>query len=584
MSTTSDRKGKSNAYTRAAQFPNDFDALSETVLMCKFCCHQVDWEKKDTVTGHIDTQKHKQVKFEAGGKAKIQTSLESTMPLQDKKQEMILDFVQMMMEANIPIEKKDKMDAWLKKYVPNAGFIPKAEALRKVYVPKVIEKEKNKIKEKIKDQPLSIVIDSSPDRKARNVVNTIAISGISGEKFLLNTTFLDSVNNVTLFHTIDSVRQDYGIKWVNIDHLVCDSAKYNTALFKSMKTTINPKMRLIRCWAHLLDLISDTWQDAPIFSKVHQVTAKFQSLMNKSSPRKARYIQFLMDKKASSIKCMPTIVLSRWNTWFRAVEYLYYYIDYIKDFIKKEQETQDHSEIVSSLMELFSDQESYYEVKLLVAFAFENAKQFLDIIEVFETSKGITHKAYNLINNLYQNLRFNIHSQDFGDAVNDIIDKLSMNRDYWIKEFRNLYRIAWLRTDGLMKGYEGLDFLKAVRVFDPSQLCHLSKKIDDYKNVFDLSNPNLHKQFETYLNSDVMFEEGEDLVKWWKEFESNCPELATLAIRSLNVPVASVDVERSFSMYRDILTDKRCGLTLSSLNSLCIINYNRNFNDDSDTD
>jgi hypothetical protein len=82
---------------------------------------------------------------------------------------------------------------------------------------------------------------------------------------------------------------------------------------------------------------------------------------------------------------MPDIVLNRWNSWFRAVDYLYKYIDYIKDFIKKEDETQDHSQIVSNLLELFNDQESYYEVKLLAAFISENAQRFRDIIESFET-------------------------------------------------------------------------------------------------------------------------------------------------------------------------------------------------------
>jgi len=46
----------------------------------------------------------------------------------------------------------------------------------------------------------------------------------------------------------------------------------------------------------------------------------------------------------------------------------------------------------------------------------------------------------------------------------------------------------------------------------------------------------------------------------------------------LNTPVNSVDVERSFSMYRNILTDKRCRLIESSIEALSLINYNVNFN------
>jgi len=104
---------------------------------------------------------------------------------------------------------------------------------------------------------------------------------------------------------------DYKIKWENIDHLICDSDPYNPKLYKSICGTINLNIRLLRCWAHLLDLVSDTWQEAPLFSKSHILTNKFQFLMNKSSSTKSRYIQFLNEKKAPSVKSMPSVVLSR---------------------------------------------------------------------------------------------------------------------------------------------------------------------------------------------------------------------------------------------------------------------------------
>ena len=45
-----------------------------------------------------------------------------------------------------------------------------------------------------------------------------------------------------------------------------------------------------------------------------------------------------------------------------------------------------------------------------------------------------------------------------------------------MKEFQNLYNLSWKKLDNLMKNYEGLDILKAVRVFDPAQLEALPKK------------------------------------------------------------------------------------------------------------
>lgn len=84
------------------------------------------------------------------------------------------------------------------------------------------------------------------------------------------------------------------------------------------------------------------------------------------------------------------------------------------------------------------------------------------------------------------------------------------------------------------------------------------------------------KQFETYLRSDLESCDNLGLIKWWKDFQINCDQLSKLAIKSLSIPVASVDVERSFSLYRDILSQRRCSLSLPSINTLNMFNFNNN--------
>ena len=68
------------------------------------------------------------------------------------------------------------------------------------------------------------------------------------------------------------------------------------------------------------------------------------------------------------------------------------------------------------------------------------------------------------------------------------------------------------------------------------------------------------------------------LIPFWRSLESVFPNISKLAIKCLNTPVTSADVERSFSMYRNIVTDKRCRLKESSTEALSLINYNVNFN------
>ena len=486
----------------------------------------------------------------------------------------------MMLECNIPLNKREKMTTWLNKYVPNAGSIPCSNTLQKEYLPKVLQRYKEEIIQKIKDKPLSVIIDASPDRLSRQVVNTIVQCELSGEKFLLNTTFLDSVNHLSLFGIIDSVRQDYGLKWKNFDTLVCDSASYNKKVYKTIKDGINPKLRLMRCWTHLLDLVSDTWQDSCLNNKVHTLVAKFQQLMNKSSSRKARYLQFLRDKKVPNVKGMPTVVLSRWNTWYKANEYLYEYLPYIFDFLKDEKANQEASDLVERIFELLNNSREFAEIKLMIAFNTEKANIFHDIIEKFERSSGFAHQAYNMIMNLWNHLRFAIYQGDYGEVINNIICTHGMDKEYWNEEFQKLYKIAWKKLDTLIKGYESMDFFKLMRVFDPSQLKTLTKDIKEYELVFNLSDPPLLKQFKAYLvsNMDMFYEPN--LREFWRGMSLNCPELSKLAIQSLNTPVTSVDIERSFSMYRDILSHKRCSLKLSSINVLSMANYNKNFNNE----
>jgi len=94
----------------------------------------------------------------------------------------------------------------------------------------------------------------------------------------------------------------------------------------------------------------------------------------------------------------------------------------------------------------------------------------------------------------------------------------------------------------------------------------------------DSTNKVLKNQFVAYLKSESQIDESLSLVQFWHNLKTICPSLSNIAIRSLNVPVTSIDVERSFSAYRDILSHKRTSLKLLSINVLSMTNYNSNIN------
>ena len=71
--------------------------------------------------------------------------------------------------------------------------------------------------------------------------------------------------------------------------------------------------------------------------------------MNKCPLRKTRYMEYLKKLGVLNAKFMPTVVLTRWNTWYKVIKYLDEYIIPIRDYIRKEKREQEESELVNKL-------------------------------------------------------------------------------------------------------------------------------------------------------------------------------------------------------------------------------------------
>jgi hypothetical protein len=115
---------------------------------------------------------------------------------------------------------------------------------------------------------------------------------------------------------------------------------------------------------------------------------------------------------------------------------------------------------------------------------------------------------------------------------------------------------------------------KAVRVFDPRQLAVLSHDIGDYSAIPSLQDPT-HTLLEEWLIY-VQYDCDElpnpfNVNEFWKGVKTRFSNLAVIAIW---MPVASVDVERSFSQYKHIINDRRESLTEENTKRLLLLHYN----------
>ena len=139
-------------------------------------------------------------------------------------------------------------------------------------------------------------------------------------------------------------------------------------------------------------------------------------------------------------------------------------------------------------------------------------------------------------------------------AFEDTVDKLSQ-----------YYRPAGRRRFS----QHGLDFLKAVRVFDFKQVSLLP--CDELiKKIPGADNRNVLAEFTAYkaMAGDVSSETA--VVSFWHASSDRFPLLSRLALRYLSVPTSSVDV----SQYTTVSAPQRQRLSTSNLANQVIIAKN----------
>ena len=121
-----------------------------------------------------------------------------------------------------------------------------------------------------------------------------------------------------------------------------------------------------------------------------------------------------------------------------------------------------------------------------------------------------------------------------------------------------------------------IEFFPAVRLLDPTQHATLNTNFAMLKLPF--VKPQVQQEWQQFINicSDPSSISNPDLVLYWRSllYTSTLPTLASIALSSLAVPPASVDLERSFSIYKNVLADSKQNLKFENLATLVQVKFN----------
>lgn len=174
--------------------------------------------------------------------------LNTVVEASESKKAAIKDLICAFVQADIPLEKVDKLKSWLRMYLREGGNIPSGNALRRDYLPGVFENYLITIKQMFSGKKVSLIVDETTDSRARSVVNVLF--NYRDLTKLVVVDYLDIVNNSTIGQLIVRILVDWNISFHDTRLIVSDSAAY---MKKCVREVLRPIMPQIMHQTYLIN-------------------------------------------------------------------------------------------------------------------------------------------------------------------------------------------------------------------------------------------------------------------------------------------------------------------------------------------
>jgi hypothetical protein len=422
--------------------------------------------------------------------------------------------------------------------------------------------------------------------------------------YLVHTEFLsDSINAYKLQELIFLVINKYfGDKEnLSIDKgkkkliaIATDNAEY---CIKGVNDFSEHAQHLIhmRCYSHIISLIGDALFKAKEMIEVKNLLRAVNSYFLNSSHRKHLYRDYLR-KRGFPVNIPPQYYEARWGSFYDCLVFMENSVANLADFIvnlDRGGAAKDTSKAhFKALANIF--------VKTIQENADSVALQHEHVSKIKKSLSDLV-KATNYLKELTEYLE-----KTSAARVHKVYDKLMMlKRNLEEKQALDGWREALAKLNKYLDPTQNrsIAFLQACRVFDPTKLHSLKLdlitnyclNIEQYASkipVLQIAYENPEKR-DKLLDEWMVYTQAKDplpgldsasanvnwdIVQWWKDYSitRNCIILSSIAISCLSVPVSSIDAERTFSKYRDILTIRRHKLEPKTLESLLCLYWNVN--------
>lgn len=285
----------------------------------------------------------------------------------------------------------------------------------------------------------------------------------------------------------------------------------------------------------------------------------------------------------------PNPCATRWNSWFYAAIYHKKYYDLYHEFIDEEfKATRMPPPSLEYPEHLLSDSDAESVVKVQIDLIADKCSGLIHLTDLFESSLPNALKVFEALEDTQIHFcvssvfTVELYMPYFVKAKCD--DLLYATKLKVIDQVKEAHEAAREKLEKYLgDGQPGLDFLKQVRIFNPSRLSVMSKGIADYAAIPQFAENVSPEEMELYFTiaAEAVQARAPGIVEahqFWMENADRLPSLAPLAIVFTSVLISAADVERCNSIYKLILSPRRRSLTEKSLRAHLFLHYNNNNN------
>ena len=194
-------------------------------------------------------------------------------------------------------------------------------------------------------------------------------------------------------------------------------------------------------------------------------------------------------------------------------------------------------------------------------------------------NKAIAPFVYSRIVGLQAFLSSGRRNPPISSEIDQILDEENFSKESFVTLFSQAFSLAYEKCGKHISHHPALSLFKAIQCFDPRfiQSNVANHDMMDYGIIEEFHCPtdNLIQEWAIYCGfNEPAGEELLDLDEYWQGKTRLLPELSALALVYIWLPVSGVDVERSFSSYKAILSDRRIALKEESIQMLNFLYFN----------